>query len=148
MKLEVGKYYKNRNGAVRGPLTKNRGSKVYTFTADTCDSWMDNGSYEVGVNISDSDLIEEYETGETTYDEFVETLKQENEALKSQLKELTEPKLMWSEWINVYPDRTGGGFGSREYAKIGVKTPQYLYTIRIDTFKRANGTYYTLVETE
>jgi hypothetical protein len=57
MKIEVGKFYKDRKGNVHGPVTRTEGKVLYVFAVgDT--SYTDQGEF-ISLATSDQDLIEE-----------------------------------------------------------------------------------------
>lgn len=57
MKIEEGKFYKDREGEVQGPAVRREGKVLYTFkVGDT--SYSDKGEFITGAT-SDQDLIEE-----------------------------------------------------------------------------------------
>lgn len=70
MKLEIGKRYVLRNGAITSPLQPYESSVTYPFTAelsggkDTClrsTTWDRNGKFDIAISASTYDIVREYE---------------------------------------------------------------------------------------
>ena len=170
MKPEVGKYYKNRKGEVKGPV---KYAKDYRFN-----SWKPSRNYlemypfEINHSFycenglwsitreSNIDLIEECNPDGSPI-LTIEELKVENERLKKEqenllalvkhqedrLHELTKPKLVKQVWYNVYSNVTNryNELATAKRALNGIDDGNNGICIRFDTFD--NGTTIPTVET-
>jgi len=90
MKLEVGKYYRSKGGAIYGPLEKNSSSTVYPFISSD-HTWDENGRFDLSRKPDYMDLISEVFVSDTPVDlptpgAFNEAFERGREAMRAELK--------------------------------------------------------------